>query len=170
MEYRDLVSRAKSGDDRAFEELMKTHSRAVLGVCIRLLGTGGEAEEAAQDVFLRFYKSLRQFDEARAVEPWLYRIAWNVCRDRLRRRRFQVELTEGVSTVGARGDLQLAIRELREAIDRLPDRERAALLMREIEGFDTEEVAERMGSSAVTVRSQISRARERLRIWLGGSL
>ena len=134
MDNRDLGSRARAGDERAFEELMRLHSHAVLGVCTRLLGTGGEAEEAAQDVFFRFYRSLRQFDEERAVEPWLYRVAWNACRDRLRRRRLQVELTEGVSSVAARGDLQLALRELLEAIGRLPDSERAALLMREIQG------------------------------------
>lgn len=171
MEARGLILRARAGDERAFEELMRRHERAVLGLCARLLGAGGEAEEAAQDVFWKLYRSLGSLDEDRAVEPWLYRVAWNACRDRLRRRRPQVELTEGVSTVAARGDLALVLGELREAVERLPDGERAALLLREIEGLETEEVAERMGSTAVTVRSQISRARARarLRTWLGGA-
>ena len=168
MADRDLVVRAKAGDERAFEELMRVHGRTVLGLCTRLLGEGGEAEEAAQDVFFRLYKSMGQMDEERAVEPWLYRVAWNACRDRLRRRRVQVELSEGVSTVAAFGDTGLVLAELRAAMERLPDKERAALLLREIEGLETEEVAERMGSSAVTVRSQISRARARLRVWMGG--
>jgi RNA polymerase sigma-70 factor (ECF subfamily) len=55
---RGLVARAKGGDERAFEELMGQHERAVLGLCTRLLGEGGEAEEAAQDVFFRFYQTL----------------------------------------------------------------------------------------------------------------
>jgi RNA polymerase sigma factor (sigma-70 family) len=58
---------------------------------------------------------------------------------------------------------------LRAAMERLPDKERAALLLREVEGLETEEVAARMGSTAVTVRSQISRARARLRAWMGGA-
>ncbi|MFN0102780.1 MAG: RNA polymerase sigma factor [Bryobacteraceae bacterium] len=170
MEDRSLIARAKAGDERAFEELMRQFERSILGLCTRLLGAGGEAEEAAQDVFFRLYKSLGRFDEERAVEPWLFRIAWNVCRDRLRRRRPQVELTDNAASVAARGDMGFVLAELRNAIARLPDKERAALLLREIEGLETGEVAERMGSSPVTVRSQISRARARLRLWLGGKI
>ena len=76
-----------------------------------------------------------------------------------------VELTDNVATVAAQG---LLIAELRDAIERLPDKERTALLLREVEGLETEEVAERLGISAGTVRSQISTARARLRQWLGG--
>ena len=166
MADRGLIARAKSGDERAFEELMRQYERAVIGLCTRLLGAGGEAEEA-QDVFFRFYKSLGQFDEERAVEPWLFRIAWNACRDRLRRRRPLEELTDNSASVPAHGDAGLILTELRAAIERLPDKERAALLLREVEGLETEEVAERMRSSPVTVRSHISRARAKLREWLG---
>ena len=165
MEDRSLIMRAKAGDEQAFEELMRQFERPILGLCTRLLGAGGEAEEAAQDVFFRFYQKLDDFDEERAVEPWLFRIAWNACRDRLRRRRPSVELTDNVATVAAQG---LLIAELRDAIERLPDKERAALLLREVEGLETEEVAQRLGISAGTVRSRISTARARLRKWLGG--
>ena len=121
MEDRSLIMRAKAGDEEAFEELMRQFERPILGLCNRLLGEGGEAEEAAQDVFFRFYQKLGDFDEERAVEPWLFRIAWNACRDRLRRRRPLVELTDNVSTVAAQG---LLIVELRDAIERLPDKDR----------------------------------------------
>lgn len=163
-----LIARAKAGDDSAFELLMRQYERPVLALCTRLLGAGGEAEEAAQDVFYRFYRALGQFDAERAVEPWLFRIAWNACRDRLRRRRPSVALTDGVATVPAHGDWGVVLAELREAMGRLPDKERVALLLREVDGLETEEVAVRLGISAVTVRSQISRARARLRDWLGG--
>jgi len=168
MDDRDLIVRAKAGDERAFEGLMRQFERPVLGLYTRLLGAGGEAEEAAQDVFFRFYKKLGEFDEERAVEPWLFRVAWNACRDRLRRRRPEEELTDSAATVAAHGDAGLLLAELRDAIERLPDKERAALLLREVDGLETEEVAQRMGISAVTVRSQISRARARLREWPGG--
>lgn len=165
MEDRGLIARAKAGDEQAFEELMRQFERPILGLCTRLLGAGGEAEAAAQDVFFRFYQKLGQFDEERAIEPWLFRIAWNACRDRLRRRRPLSELTANSAIVAPQG---LLIAELRAAIERLPDKERAALLLREVEGLETEEVAERLGISAVTVRSQISKARGKLRQWLGG--
>jgi RNA polymerase sigma-70 factor, ECF subfamily len=168
MEDRGLIVRAKAGDERAFEELMERFERPVLGLCTRLLGAGGEAEEAAQDVFLRFYKKLGDFDQERAIEPWLFRIAWNACRDRLRRRKSFVALSDNTATVAALGLKGLLLAELREAMERLPNKERAALLLREVEGLETEEVAERMGISATTVRSQISKARARLRQWLGG--
>ena len=165
MEDRGLIARAKARDEQAFEGLMRQFERPILGLCTRLLGAGGEAEEAAQDVFFRFYQKLGQFDEERAIEPWLFRIAWNACRDRLRRRRPLSELTANSAIVAPQG---LLIAELRAAIERLPDKERAALLLREVEGLETEEVAERLGISAVTVRSQISKARRKLRQWLGG--
>lgn len=168
MEDRSLIVRSKAGDEQAFEALMRQFERPILGLCTRLLGPGGEAEEAAQDVFFRFYQKLGAFDEERAVEPWLFRIAWNACRDRLRRRRPLVELTDNAATVAPRGNDGFILAELRDAIERLPDKERAALLLREVEGLETEEVAERMGISAGTVRSQISKARARLRHWLGG--
>ena len=164
MEDRGLIARAKIGDEQAFEELMRHYERPVLALCTRLLGQGGEPEEAAQDVFFRLYKSINKFDEERAIEPWLFRIAWNACLDRLRRRRPQQELTERSAIV----DPAPILHELRQAIDRLPDRERAALLLREVDGLTTEEAAAQLGSSAVTVRSQISRARARLRQWIGG--
>ncbi|MBI2689267.1 MAG: RNA polymerase sigma factor [Acidobacteria bacterium] len=168
MEDRGLIARAKAGDEQAFEALMRRFERPVLGLCTRLLGAGGEAEEAAQDVFFRLYRSLDRIDEERAIEPWLFRVAWNACRDRLRRRRPSVELESRHAVQPARGEIGLVLAEVREAVARLPDKERAALLLREVEGLETAEVAERMGTSPVTVRTHISRARVRLREWLGG--
>lgn len=168
MDDKCLVARAKGGDEGAFEELMKQFERPILALCYRMLGQGGEAEEVAQDVFFRLYKSLGQLGEERRIEPWLFRVAINACRDRLRRRKPSAELSDAVGSVAARGDMGLLLQDVREALDRLPDRERAALILREVEGLETEEVAARMGTSAVTVRSQIAKARARLRSWLGG--
>ncbi|MBM3784111.1 MAG: sigma-70 family RNA polymerase sigma factor [Acidobacteria bacterium] len=167
VEDKSLIARAKAGDDRAFEALLRQFERPVLGLCTRLLGAGGEAEEAAQDVFWKFHRALSTFDEERRIEPWLFRIAFNECRDRLRRRRVHVELID--SPVPPAAEAALVLAEVREAVSRLPDRERAALLLREIEGLETREVAERLGTTEQTVRSQVSRARMRLRAWLGGA-
>jgi RNA polymerase sigma-70 factor (ECF subfamily) len=161
-----LIARAKAGDDRAFEELLRQFERPVLGLCTRMLGLGGDAEEAAQDTFFKFHRALGAFDEERRIEPWLFRIAFNECRDRLRRRRVSVAFAD--SAVAPAAEASIVLAEVREAISRLPDRERAALLLREVEGLETAEVAARLGSTELTVRSQISRARARLRAWLGG--
>ncbi len=161
-----LIARAKAGDDQAFEALLRQFERPVLGLCTRMLGQGGDAEEAAQDTFFKFHRALGSFDEERRVEPWLFRIAFNECRDRLRRRRVSVAFID--SAVAPTAEESIVLAEVREAISRLPDRERAALLLREIDGLETGEVAERLGTTELTVRSQISRARARLREWLGG--
>lgn len=168
LEDPSLIRRAVAGDESAFETLLRRHERAVLGLCRRMLGNNGEAEEAAQDVFFKFYRSLSRFDTDRAVEPWLFRITWNACRDRLRGRRPSVELMASDATIAPQAVPALLLAELRQAIERLPDRERAALLLREVDGLETAEVAERLGSTPVTVRTHISRARARLRGWLGG--
>jgi RNA polymerase sigma-70 factor (ECF subfamily) len=168
MDDRSLLARAKSGEERAFEELMRLHQRAVLGLCQRMLGTNGEAEEAAQDAFFRLYRTLGQLDEDRRVEPWLFRIAFNGCRDRLRRRKVQVELDEQVGADAPAAETMVVLREVRERLRYLTGSERAVLLLREVEGLAMEEIAARMNHSPGTVRSHLSRAKAKLRQWLGG--
>ena len=94
-----LVKRAKSGDIAAFEEILGRYERQVLGTALRLLGRNLEdAKDAAQQVFLRLHRGLRQLDENRQFESWLYRVTVNVCRDmlrvRIRKPAVQLEGTE----------------------------------------------------------------------------
>lgn len=168
METKSLIKQAAGGDLKAFEALMRQYEKPVLGLCTRILRERADAEEAAQDVFWRLYKNLKKFDTERALEPWLFRITWNVCKDRLRRRRTSQPIPEGLTGPEAT-ETTLLLGEVRAAIERLPDRERAALLLREVDGLETEEVAARLGTTPVTVRSQIARARSKLRLWLGGT-
>jgi RNA polymerase sigma-70 factor, ECF subfamily len=168
METKSLVEQAAGGNLEAFEALLRQYEKPVLGLCTRILSERADAEEAAQDVFWRLYKNLKKIDTERALEPWLFRITWNVCKDRLRRRRKAEPIPEGLAGPAAT-ETALLLGEVRAAIERLPDRERAALLLREVEGLETEEVAARLGTAPVTVRSQIARARTKLRRWLGGT-
>lgn len=167
----ELLRKAKQGDLAAFEQILLRHERQVLGTALRLLGRLEDAQDAAQEVFLRLHKHLRRFDEARQFSPWLYRMTVNVCRDlaRLRQASRFVSLEEW-NEEGASAHVReagVSIEEQRRimsrALETLPEKERAALVLRDIEGLSTREVAEILGSSETTVRSQISTARVKLK-------
>ncbi len=84
-----LLDRAKTGDLEAFDQLMRLHEQQVLGTALRLLGNLEDAQDAAQEAFLRLYKSLNRLPDIQQIKPWLYRVTVNVCNDmhRARRRR-----------------------------------------------------------------------------------
>jgi RNA polymerase sigma-70 factor (ECF subfamily) len=161
----DLIKLARAGDLAAFEQIILRHERQVLRTALRLLGRMEDAQDAAQEVFLRLYKHLRRFDDAREFAPWLYRVTVNVCRDIHRKRPTTVPLEEMAGPVDAQQDAGLneQRRIVSEALRTLPEKERAALVLRDIEGLPTSEVARILGSSEVTVRSQVSSARQRIR-------
>jgi len=169
-----LVRRAKAGDREAFDALVRHHERKVLRTALRLLGRLDLAQDAAQEVFLRMHKNLSRFDDERELGPWLYRMAVNACHD-LRRRRGIPEalpldaIEEPTSTEGgaAQIDARLDHERRRELVARalqtLPEKERAALVLRDIEGLPTGEVARILGSSEATVRSQVSTGRVKVK-------
>jgi RNA polymerase sigma-70 factor (ECF subfamily) len=144
------------------------------------LGSLTEAQDAAQEVFLRAYKYLHRFDVRKPFEPWLIRITVNVCRDMMKSRQqsrnlfAEPEASSEPAEVATAGDPHsvLAAEQqkeiLRKALSRLPDKERTALVLRDIEGVPTSEVAAILQSSEATVRSQISSARLKIRKALKG--
>lgn len=167
-----LVARARDGDVDAFEDLLRRHERAVFGTAWRLLGTVEDAQDAAQEVFLRLYRALARVDPRRPLEPWLYRVTVNVCRDLGRRRRVRssVPLAEADLTVAdpasdpaARAALGDEHRMVAAGLRTLTETERAALVLRDLEGLATGDVARVLGSSPTTVRSHICRARLKLK-------
>jgi RNA polymerase sigma-70 factor, ECF subfamily len=167
----DLLRRARRGDLRAFEQIMREHDRQVFRVALRMLGSVEDAQDAAQIVFLRLHQSLGRIDEDRGLGAWLYRVTVNVCTDAIRSRRAVVPIEEAnpVSsglTPLARSEQQETQRLVTAALARLPGKERAAVVLREIEGLSTSEVAAILGSSEGTVRAQICSARIKLRQWL----
>jgi RNA polymerase sigma-70 factor (ECF subfamily) len=167
-----LLSRAKAGDAEAFEEIMIQHERQVLMTALRLLGHLEDAQDAAQEVFLRLYKYLHRFDETRELSTWLYRMTVNVCRDMARKRPKTAVLSLEEIVVQEIPDpvdsdeminLTAQRRIVAEGLKTLPEKERAALVLRDIEGLSTKEVARALGSSEMTVRSQVSRARVKVK-------
>ncbi len=166
-----LIVKARDGDVEAFEDLMVATEGQVLRVAGRLLGDRELARDAAQEVFLRVFKSLRGFREREDFRAWLYRITVNVCRDAGRRKsrpgpRVPLEGRE-VEDGGPLGEASLLARErvdaVRRALATLSPRERAAVVLRDLEGLTSEEVSKVLGSRPGTVRAQVASARAKLR-------
>jgi RNA polymerase sigma-70 factor (ECF subfamily) len=160
---------AKTGDLAAFERLMRQHERMVLATAWRLLGNLEDAQDAAQEVFLKLYRNLAKVEASGSFPSWLYRVTVNVCHDHRRRKPVTepVEQWEGVAGTGAGPQEELTGAERRRVLDlslrRLSKKERAALVLRDLEGLPTSDVARILGSSEATVRSQISKARLKMR-------
>ena len=157
-------------DDRAaFERLMRQHERLVLATAMHLLGNLADAQDASQEVFLRLYRNLGKVSGGGGVQAWLYRVTVNVCHDIARRQRASAPVEEAAGVAGDTADPRedLAARERRRALEMslrmLPEKERMALVLRDLEGFSTTEVARILGSSEATVRSQVSKARIKVR-------
>jgi RNA polymerase sigma-70 factor, ECF subfamily len=171
-----LVRRARAGDEAAFAVLVERHERMVLRTGKRLLGQWHLAEDAAQETFLRLHRHLARVDESRELGPWLYRVVVNVCRDISRRQRFEqaMELStaEAESERDSPGVLDQALtrdeqrRMVQAALLTLPLKEREAIVLRDIEGLTTAEVAKILGSSEGTVRSQICTGRLKIKRYL----
>lgn len=172
-ELEDLILRAGSGELSAFDRLMRMHERQVFNTAWRLLGRVEDAEDAVQEVFLRLFRYIHRVDARRQLAPWLYRVTINVSNDLRRRRtrqsRFQHDLEQAdtLTDPAAGPDQVVAARqetlEVLQALDRLSTRQRTAVVLRDIEGLSTTEVAGIMRSSKATVRSLISRARLKIR-------
>lgn len=175
-----LIERAADGDTAAFERIMIQCQQRVMAVTWRMLGNEADARDASQEIFLRVYKYLKRFRQDQDFFAWLYGITLNVCRDFLRKRqnhcnRF-VPLSEDaegmvfqIAAEHADAESMVVQAQQRELIAKaiavLPFKERASIVLRDMEGCSTEEVARIMKSSTTTVRSQISSARKKIRIY-----
>jgi RNA polymerase sigma-70 factor (ECF subfamily) len=163
-----VFERAVAGDLDAFDALMRSHERQVLGTALRLLGHLEDAQDAAQEVFIRLFRHLKKLQSAEAVGPWLYRVTVNACNDAWQKRRPASDVADLNLASEAPDPETLARQSQRQRVvarglETLAQKERAALVLRGVEGLSTREVAEVLGSSEVTVRTQICTARMKLR-------
>jgi len=171
-----LVRLTLRGDRTAFEQIIVRYESRIMTLAVRLLGRRDDAADVAQEVFLRAFKYLHRADPRRPLEPWLFRIAVNVCRDVMRRRQ-QRQATfvddEAVEPIDQSSDPCAGLERkqqrliLQKALERLPEKERLAIVLRDIEGLSTADVAAILHSSETTVRSQVSRGRLRLKVVIG---
>jgi RNA polymerase sigma-70 factor, ECF subfamily len=174
-----LIERAANGDKAAFEQVMIHSEQRVMAMTWRMLGNEADARDASQEVFLRLYKYLGRYRSDQDFFAWLYGITVNVCRDFLKKRqnhssRF-VSFGEDAGKAHEVADEHIGAEQvlvheqqrelIAKAMATLPFKERASIVLRDVEGLSTEEVARIMKSSATTVRSQISSARKKIRIY-----
>jgi len=173
-----LIRRATGGDAAAYEELVRAHYRRVHATAFHLLGNHEDAEDLTQECFLRAHRSLDWFRREGSFAGWLRRILVHLVRDRFRRegRRPFAPLPHPISETPAIGgpgqeargrELSLLVTE---AIERLPDHLRVALLLRTRDGLAYAEIAEAAGVTAATARTQVMKARRTLLRTLGPHL
>jgi RNA polymerase sigma-70 factor, ECF subfamily len=175
---RELVRRAQKDDKAAFEELVRRHQSRVFAVAGGILRNREDVEDIAQQVFLKAYFSLKRFDQRAAFSTWLYKITVNECWDLLRKRKvrplvFEAEFSEeqarqydgmaekadGVPDVSERLALRQEVEELMECLE---ERDRMMLVMKEVQGFSVEEIAEILEINGNTVKVRLFRARQRI--------
>ena len=171
-----LINRFKHGDNSAFEEIVLKYQDKTFNLCRYMLGNSADAEDAAQEVFLKAYQALPRFQPDAALSTWLYRIAVNTCIDRKR-----IPILESLFGISEEGEslvhdpasddpspetlyhakeIDLA---LQEALRRLSPKLRAVIVLKELEELTYEEIAETLGISMGTVKSRIARARDELK-------
>jgi RNA polymerase sigma-70 factor, ECF subfamily len=175
---RELVRRAQAGGKEAFEELVRRHQHRVFAVAGGILRRREDVEDIAQQVFVKAYFSLKRFDQRAAFSTWLYKITVNECWDLLRKKKVRPLLYEsdlsdeqaqqfgaaerldsGAQDVSDKLGAQQQVENLLQGLD---ERDRMMLILKEVEGFAIEEIAEILDLNANTVKVRLFRARRRI--------
>lgn len=171
----ETVRRAQQGDHTAFRTLYETHVGRVYAVCLRLAGNASEAEEHAQDVFVRVWERLGTFRGDSAFSTWLHRLTVN---EVLRARRTAGRRTARVTLAADPADLEAApasapadgpavSEDLTQAMSRLPEGARTVFVLHDVEGYQHDEIASMLDIAEGTSKAQLFRARRLLREMLG---
>ena len=179
MEESRLIERAMGGDAASFNTLMEAHERRMYAVALRMCGNHEDAQDCLQEAMLRIYRAISGFKAQSSFSTWVYRITMNACLDELRKRKSRPNtsldglLDTGWSPVdgGESPEGHAMRREMRRVLQRcigeLPEDMRAAVVLRDVEGYSYEEIAGILEANVGTIKSRISRGRERLREKIG---
>ena len=167
-----LVERCQSGDVDAFETLYRQHAGRIYSLATRMAGSAEEGEDLLQEIFLQVHRKLGSFKGDASVGTWLYRLALNHCLDFVRSRRAKMgkvtdtlDGEESIEPAAAR-ETPVARIDLQRGIERLPRGCREAFVLHDVEGFDHKEVARMLGIAEGTSKSQVFKARMKLRAYL----
>ena len=169
----EIVARCRAGDADAFETLYRRHAARIYTLACRMAGSAEDGEDLLQEIFLQAYRKLGSFKGDAALGTWIYRLALNHCLDYVRSRRAKMsKLTETLDADTsfeplAPRETPIARLDLERAIERLPDGAREAFVLHDIEGFDHKEAAALLGIAEGTSKSQVFKARAKLRVLLG---
>ncbi len=170
MDEKSLIEKAIKGDARAFEQIVKTYGKLVYGTALRLCKNEHDAEDCAQEVFIKLYKSLASFKFASSFSTYIYRITSNVCLDFMRKRgeTFSTDEAEfDIPDTASRPDEQLFKKQRREIFEQalagLSYEHREMIVLRDMNGLSYSEIAQSTGIPENTVKTRILRARKNLR-------
>jgi RNA polymerase sigma-70 factor (ECF subfamily) len=169
-----LIVQARAGDDAAFTRLVELHQNAIYNLCYRMLGNAAEAEDAAQEAFLRAYAQLHRYDSARSFKTWLFAIANHHCIDHLRKRRVSwlsidepaLEPHPALREPRPNPEESSVSREEKAVVEamlsKLSPEDRSVVVMRYWYDFSYEEMAQANGTTVSAVKSRLHRARATL--------
>lgn len=175
-----LIKRAIQGDNDAFESLMSAYERKIYGLCLRMMGNRQDGEDAAQEAMVRIWQKLPQYRGEAAFSTWVYRVTASACTDAIRKRSLRAQPSleamreEGFEPQDGAPTPQQAVEnsERREAMQRaiagVPEQMRSVFLLRDVHGLSVEETARALNVSSGTVKSRLSRAREKIAAVLRG--
>jgi RNA polymerase sigma-70 factor (ECF subfamily) len=186
----ELVRSFLAGDRRAFDRLILLHKRLVFNLCYRMLGDYDDADDCAQEVFIKVNRSVKDFRFESSFTTWLYRISVNTCKNTLTSREYRLRSKKvpmdspsetnnetrqtGVEDTARSPAGELLRREIdrliQDAVRTLPDKQRLIVVLRDFEGKSYEDIAEITGAKLGTVKSSLSRARLQLREALKGKI
>ena len=173
----ETIKKAQSGDDKAFNEIIKAYRKRILGVVYRMIGNGDDVEDVGQEVFIRLYFALGQLREPKVFEPWLYRLTKNTCYDYLRKKRRHNEVRMG-DLSEEQADVVEKILAGKKSLDddqkeeakelvnilfsRVDEEDRILLSLKEIQGLSLKELSDvyKINTNALKVR--LFRARKRM--------
>lgn len=164
----DLMRRIAAGDQKAAKDIVEHHLPLLMSVARYMLGNEAEAEEIAQDAFLKLWKQADKWEPRRAlISTWLRRVASNLCIDRLRQRRTRALTAEDDRPVAARQQLELEEKDLKQrvnsALEKLPERQRLALTLCHYQGMSQKEAVQVMEISEHALESLLARAKRGLK-------
>jgi RNA polymerase sigma-70 factor, ECF subfamily len=180
MEDGDVVAAFLSGEERAFTEIVTRYQTRLINFVYRTISDREKAEDLVQDVFLRVYRHLHNFDRTKKFSTWIYTIAANLAKNELRNRsRYRLVLLDGMKTIWRGAELPFEVEDtssrpddlfrkrhlsllVEEATEQLSANHRAVFVLRDVEGKSYEEIAEITGTKVGTVKSRLSRARQSL--------
>lgn len=174
----EAIERAKQGDEAAFETLYQLHKRRVYSLCLRMVSNPSQAEDLAQEAFLQLFRKIGTFRGESAFSTWLHRMTVNVVLMQLRKKGLPVVSLEetleaeeeaprkefGAADVKLAGSVDRL--QLQRAIDRLPPGYKAIFVLHDVEGFEHNEIAQMVGCSIGNSKSQLHKARLKLRDYL----
>jgi len=165
IDERALIKKAQRSDARAFEALYKLHIDRVYGICLRMTGNVSEAEDCAQEAFIQAWNKMDKFRGDSAFSTWLHRVAVNAVLGRIRKSKREQDrilaVTDTAAPTVATGDTG-ELRDLSEAVDRLPEGARNVFVLHAVYGYSHDETGEMLGIATGTSKAQLHRAKRLL--------